>query len=94
MNIYIHTPFAPVAQLVEQWPLKPLVEGSSPSRRTPKEIPSSSSEMPHQSVGHFCFILIQTYIKYTQKWDTKSGTHFLNRSQFYRKRQTGVNLSQ
>ena len=25
---------APVAQLVEQWPLKPLVEGSSPSGRT------------------------------------------------------------
>ena len=21
-------------------------------------------------MGHFCFILIQTYIKYTQKWDT------------------------
>ena len=37
LNLKLDFEYAPVTQLVEQWPLKPLVEGSSPSGCTRRE---------------------------------------------------------
>ena len=44
--------YAPVAQLVEQWPLKPLVDGSSPSGCTEEKYQVSLIK-PSAKVGGF-----------------------------------------
>ena len=46
-----------MAQLVEQWPFKPLAVSSSLTRVTRRQIPVVSQEKPHFIVGLFVSIL-------------------------------------
>ncbi len=66
--------YALVAQLVEQWPLKPLVEGSSPSGCTRRENQVPLIETLGKYRGFSVSILIITYQKWeTLLWETPMG---------------------
>ena len=60
---------APVAQLVEQWPLKPLVEGSSPSGCT-LEIPVVSVKKPCHLMGLLLYHIYSNFVILCQIMDT------------------------
>ena len=70
LNLKLDFEYAPVAQLVEQWPLKPLVGGSSPSGCTRRENQVSLIETLGKCRGFSRFIFYHFYSLLI-----KSGTH-------------------
>ena len=73
--------YAPVAQLVEQWPLKPLVEGSSPSGCTRRENHTSLIETLGKCRGFSVSILI-IFIHYLSNKGHKIEGHTYRRMAF------------
>ena len=81
LNLKIDFEYAPVAKLVDQWPLKPLVEGSSPSGCTQRENQLSLIETLGKCRGFLASSLIIS-MQYLSNRGNKNEGHAYGRMAF------------